>query len=186
MRFLLRVRAWEWRHLPRVHRASRPSRIDKARRLGYKSKQGIQIFRARVRRGNRKKPVHKGKTFGKPKNQGVSGIKPVRSLRSIAEGRVGKRYPTLRVLNSYWVNQDGTYKYYEVITVDPFHKAIRYDPRLNWICRPTMKHREQRGLTSAGRKSRGLHRRHFGVNKLRPSRRASWRRRNTLSLRRYR
>jgi large subunit ribosomal protein L15e len=43
--------------------------------------------------------------MGKPKNQGVSHIKPVRSLRSIAEGRVGKRYPTLRVLNSYWVNQ---------------------------------------------------------------------------------
>ena len=30
----------------------------------------------------------------------------------------------LRVLNSYWINQDGVYKYYEVILVDPSHKAV--------------------------------------------------------------
>ena len=91
--------------MPRVHRASRPSRPDKAHRLGYKAKQGVQIVRVRVRRGNRKKQVHKGKTMGKPKYQGVSHIKPVRNSRAIAEGRVGKRFSTLRVLNSYWVNQ---------------------------------------------------------------------------------
>jgi hypothetical protein len=44
-----------------IHRASRPSRPDKARRLGYKAKQGYVIYRIRVRRGNRKKPVPKGK-----------------------------------------------------------------------------------------------------------------------------
>jgi large subunit ribosomal protein L15e len=48
-----------------IHRASRPSRPDKARRLGYKAKQGYVIYRARVRRGGRKKPVAKGATFGK-------------------------------------------------------------------------------------------------------------------------
>jgi hypothetical protein len=31
-----------------------------------------------------------------------------------------------------------------VILVDPNHNAIRGDPRINWICRPTMKHRELR------------------------------------------
>ena len=31
----------------------------------------------------------------------------------------------MRVLNSYWINQDGVYKYYEVILVDPNHKAVR-------------------------------------------------------------
>jgi hypothetical protein len=36
MRFLLRVRCWEYRQLNVIHRASRPSRPDKARRLGYK------------------------------------------------------------------------------------------------------------------------------------------------------
>ncbi len=47
--------------------------------------------------------------------------------------RVGRLVPSLRVLNSYWVAQDATYKYYEIILVDPFHKAIRRDPRINWI-----------------------------------------------------
>lgn len=47
-----------------IHRASRPSRPDKARRLGYKAKQGYVIYRARVRRGGRKKPAPKGATYG--------------------------------------------------------------------------------------------------------------------------
>ena len=43
------------------------------------------------------------------------------------------------MLNSYWVNQDGVYKYYEVILVDPQHKAIRKDPRINWIVKAVHK-----------------------------------------------
>ncbi|KAG4303367.1 hypothetical protein PCK1_000331 [Pneumocystis canis] len=37
LRFLLRLRCWEYRQLNVIHRASRPSRPDKARRLGYKA-----------------------------------------------------------------------------------------------------------------------------------------------------
>jgi len=140
----------------------------------------------RVRRGGRKRPVRKGITYGKPKTHGVNHLKPQRNLRSVAEERVGSRCGNLRVLNSYWVNQDSTYKYYEVILVDPAHKAVRRDPRVNWIARPTMKHRELRGLTSAGREGRGLHGRGHRYRKNRPSRNAYWKRINTLSLRRYR
>jgi large subunit ribosomal protein L15e len=61
------------------------------------------------------------------------------------------------VLSSYWVGQDSTYKYFEVILIDPFHKAIRRDPKINWITKPVMKHRELRGLTHAGKSSRGKH-----------------------------
>ena len=32
--------------------------------------------------------------------------------------------------------QDSVYKYYEVIMVDPMHKVVRSDPRINWICNP--------------------------------------------------
>ena len=46
---------------------------------------GYVIYRVRVRRGNRKKPVPKGITYGKPKNQGVNEIKPTRKLQSVAE-----------------------------------------------------------------------------------------------------
>ena len=53
-------RCWEYRQLNVIHRASRPSRPDKASRLGYKAKQGYVIYRVRVRRGNRKKHVPKG------------------------------------------------------------------------------------------------------------------------------
>lgn len=75
---------------------------------------------------------------------------------------------------------------YEVILVDPSHKAIRRDPRINWIVKPVHKHRELRGLTSAGKSGRGLHGKGHRHTKARPSRRAFWKRTNTLSLRRYR
>ncbi|BAM80245.1 60S ribosomal protein L15 [Cyanidioschyzon merolae strain 10D] len=187
LRFLQRVRAWEYRQRPTVHRATRPSRPDKARRLGYRAKQGYVIYRVRVRRGGRKRPVPKGIQYGKPKHQGITQLKFQRNKRSVAEERVGRKIcANLRVLNSYWINEDALYKYYEVILIDPNHNAIRRDPRINWICRPTMKHRELRGLTSAGRKGRGLHRKGHLVNKARPSVRSVWKRHNTLSLRRYR
>jgi large subunit ribosomal protein L15e len=83
-------------------------------RLGYKAKQGFVVFRVRVRRGNRKRPVHRGRINGKPKTQGVNQLKFRRNLRSVAEERVGKRCGNLRVLNSYWVSTDGMYKYFEV------------------------------------------------------------------------
>ena len=55
---------------------------------------------------------------------------------------MGRRCANLRVLNSYWINQDSTYKYFEVILVDPQHKAIRRDARINWIVKPVHKVRE--------------------------------------------
>ncbi|KAJ3508937.1 hypothetical protein NLJ89_g5485 [Agrocybe chaxingu] len=183
LRFLLRVRCWEYRQLNVIHRASRPSRPDKARRLGYKAKQGYVVYRIRVRRGNRKKPVPKGATYGKPVRQGVNHLKYQRGLRSTAEERVGRRCGNLRVLNSYWVNQDGVYKYYEVILVDPNHKAIRRDPRINWIVNPVHKRREARGLTSIGKQNRGLGKGHRYNHT--PAR-STWKKHNTLSLRRYR
>jgi hypothetical protein len=40
-----------------------------------------------------------------------------------SQERVGRRCGGLRVLNSYWVAQDSTYKYFEVILIDPSHKV---------------------------------------------------------------
>jgi len=59
LRFLLRVRCWEYRQLPGLVRLNRPSRPDKARRMGFKAKQGYVVYRVRVRRGGRKKPLSK-------------------------------------------------------------------------------------------------------------------------------
>merc|ERR1711916_222010 len=161
LRFMLRIRAWQYRQLTAVHRV-------------------------RVKRGGRKRPVPKGRTMGKPKDQGINELKFQRSLRSQAEERVGRKCGGLRVLNSYWVAEDGTYKFFEVILVDPAHKAIRRDARINWICNPVHKHRELRGLTSAGKLNRGMHKGNKFTKNHHGSRRHNWKRRNTISLRRYR
>merc|ERR1712190_656958 len=186
MRFLTRLRTWEYRQLPAIHRCTRPSRPDKARKLGYKAKQGLLIYRVRVKRGDRKKRVAKGIVYGKPGHQGINKWKATRNLKSIAEERIGRKCGGLRVLNSYWVAQDAAHKWFEVVMVDPMHKVIRDDPRINWICKPVMKHRELRGLTAAGRKARGMLAKCKNATKIRPSRRAAYRRVQKLQLRRWR
>ena len=70
--------------------------------------------------------------------------------------------------------------------VDPSHKAVRRDPRINWIANAKHKHRESRGLTSVGKKYRGLRVRGHRDNNRRPSQKSSWIRRNRISLRRFR
>lgn len=85
LRFLLRIRCWQYRQLTKIHRAPRPTRPEKARRLGYRAKQGYVIYRVRVRRGGRKRKCRKGATYGKPTNQGVNQLKFQRSHRAVAE-----------------------------------------------------------------------------------------------------
>ena len=186
IRFVLRVRAWEYRQLPMIHKCQRPSRLDKAHRLGYKRTQGYVIYRVRIRRGGRKRNIRKGTVFGKPVNHGIAKQKKSQTHKNIAEQRVGKICSNLRVLNSYWVGQDASFKFFEIIMVDPHHKAITRDPRINWICSSKHGHREQRGLTAAGVKSRGMNKRGHCATKARPSRRSNWKRRNTQKFWRYR
>lgn len=92
MRYLLRIRVWQYRQLTKLHRCPRPSRPDKARRLGYRAKQGYVIYRIRIRRGGRKRPVPKGCTYGKPKSHGINELKPYRKLQNIAE--VSYKFPS--------------------------------------------------------------------------------------------
>ena len=125
LRFLQRIRVWEYRQ-PLPSAEDRTDETDKARRLGYK--QSFVIYRARVRRGGRKRPVRKGIVNGKPVH---CGITVEVCEKSVCRGE-RREDAALRVLNSYWLNQDSVYKYYEVIMVDPMHKA-RSDPRINWI-----------------------------------------------------
>ncbi|KAH0902583.1 hypothetical protein HID58_042086, partial [Brassica napus] len=75
MRFTQRIRCWEYRQQPSIVRLVRPTRPDKARRLGYKPKQGFVVYRVRVSRGGRKRPV--------PKDIGVTQLKFQRSKRSV-------------------------------------------------------------------------------------------------------
>lgn len=185
-RFLQRIRTWQYRNMAALHRCSRPTRPEKAHRLGYKAKQGYVIYRVRVRRGNRKRQRPNGNTSGKPSNAGVNQLKWQRNLQSLAEEKIGRRCGALRVMNSYWVGQDSTHKYYEVILVDPAHTNLRSNPETQWIVKPVAKHRELRGLTSAGRKSRGLGKGKGCSHTIGGSRHARWKRQEKLSLRRKR
>src|SRR5881296_3361051 len=161
------ARQIEWRRGASFVRVEHPLRIDRARELGYRAKQGYVIVRARVRRGGRRKPWPMGGRH--PKRRGMNKITMAKSIQRIAEERTAKHYPNMEVLNSYWVGEDGTHKYYEVILVDPNHPAIRNDPKINWICNPANRGRVFRGLTSAGKKGRGLLYKGKGAEKIRPS-----------------
>ncbi len=154
MALVMRQRIIKWRREPAIVRVEKPTRLDRARALGYKAKQGFIVVRVRVRKGGLHRPrPNKGR---RPKRMGVYGYAPAKSIRLIAEERAARKYPNLEVLNSYYVGEDGQYKWYEVILVDPHHPAIKSDLEINWICSRKHRGRVFRGLTSAGRKMRGL------------------------------
>jgi len=168
---LMWERLQRWRREPAVVRIERPTRLDRARALGYKAKRGVIVVRVRVRRGGRRATrPNKGR---KTKNLMVSRRTPKKSLQWIAEERANRKYPNMEVLNSYWVGEDGRYKWFEVILVDRSHPVILSDPQLSQIAK--QRGRVYRGLTSAGRKARGLRRKGKGAEKVRPSLRANFR-----------
>ncbi len=160
-------RMQEWRREESVVRLEHPTRIDRARNLGYKAKQGIAVVRVRIRRGGRRKPryVRARRTA----RMGVNRMTAGKSLQRIAEERASVKYPNMEVLNSYWVGQDGKQKWFEVILVDSHHPSIKADRNLAWLNNPVHRGRSERGKTSAGRKGRGMMIRGKGTEKTRPS-----------------
>jgi large subunit ribosomal protein L15e len=157
-----------WRRETTVNRLEHPTRLDRARALGWRAKEGFIIVRVRVRRGGqRKRAIIAGR---RPKHKGILRMTLAKSLQRISEERAQKHYPNLEVLNSYWVGEDGKQKFFEVILVDPHHPAILADPKISWIASPAQRGRVFRGLTSAGAKGRGLRRKGKGAERMRPSR----------------
>jgi large subunit ribosomal protein L15e len=131
VRSLMRKRVIVWRRQPTIVRVDKPTRIDRARRLGYKAKKGFVVVRVKVRRGGRRKP--RPKMGRRPKRMGVSKYTPAKSIKLIGEERVARKYPNLEVLSSYWVWEDGRSKWYEVILVDPNSPSIKSDKDVGWI-----------------------------------------------------
>jgi len=164
-------RGIEYRKGKSIQRVEKPTKIHRARTLGYKAKQGYVVVRARIRKGG----MHKTRPSeeGKPRAMGVSKYTTGKNLQWIAEERVQRKYPNTEVLNSYKVYSDGGHWYYEVILVDPHHPVIKSDPKINWICTSAHKKRVTRGLTSSGKRARGLHKKGWGSEKTRPSIRAN-------------
>lgn len=167
MKELNKQRLLEWRKGPTFQRVERPLRLDRARALGYRAKQGYVVVRAKVRAGSlRKRAIRKGR---RAKRKGMIRMRVQKNLQRIAEERTSKRYPNMEVLNSYYVGEDGKHRFFEVIMVDPHHPSIVNDPKINWIHERQHTGRVYRGLTSAGKKGRGLRKKGLGTEKVRPS-----------------
>ena len=124
----LREKAILWRKQNAMIRIAKPSRISRARRLGYKAKQGIVVVRMRVGTGGMRKQRPRGGR--RPKHLGVTRIKAAVSMKQVAERRVLERYRNMKLLGSYFLYKDGMHYWYEVILADPSHKRIAKDKEI--------------------------------------------------------
>ena len=124
----LRQKAVIWRNQNAVTRVEKPSRIARARRLGYKAKQGIIVVRMRVGTGGMRKERPRGGR--RPKHLGVTKIKADVSMKQVAERRILQRYPNMKLLGSYFLYKDGMHYWFEVILADPSHPRIAKDKEI--------------------------------------------------------
>lgn len=170
-----RERFLQWRREQATKRVDYPTRLDRARSLGYKAKPGYILVRQRVIVGGRMRPdIVAGR---KPKNNRQKKILDM-NYQHIAERRAYEPYAAnCEVLNSYFVGSDSKHAWYEVILIDKTHPVIQADSRVNGLLSAANRARVLRGLTSAGRRSRGLLWKGKGAEKVRPSRTANRKRR---------
>ncbi len=167
----------QWRREPVTLRIQKPTRLDRARSLGYKAKQGYILVRQKVIRGGRMRPqIKKGR---RPKHNRQRMVLD-KNYKQVAEERANKKYLNCEVLNSYYVGKDGKYYWYEVILIDKSHPVILNDKNINWIAEKQHTKRVFRGLTSAAKKSRGLRVKGKGSEHARPSKYANFKRKNKI------
>lgn len=109
----IKERAIQWRKEPTLVRVETPTRIDRARRLGFKSNKGMVTVRIRLSRGGMRRL--RPKSGRRSKHLGVTRIKGHINPYDVAKRRVVEKYPNLNVKGSYLLYQDGKYSWYEVI-----------------------------------------------------------------------
>ena len=124
----LKSKLMRFRREPRIIRLDRPSRLDRARRLGYKAKQGFVVLRVRVPKGGMRR--RRPRSGRRQKALGTVKIKGGYSAQEVAEERAGRTHPNLVVLGSYYLVEDGRYYWYEVVMVDPNHPSIIADDEI--------------------------------------------------------
>jgi large subunit ribosomal protein L15e len=140
-----------WRKESSVVRVEHPTNIARARELGYKAKQGVIIVRVRIKKGKRKREKPRG---GRKPSKNGRFFAYSTSLQSMAEGRASRKFVNCEVLNSYYVGEDGSYRFYEAILLDRAHPAVSKDSDYMNVVK--QKGRAYRALTSSGKKHRGL------------------------------
>ena len=131
-----------------VVKINKPTNIPRAKKVGYKAKEGILVARVRIRRGS---GMHERPRMGRrPKRLGVLKLTRRKSIQAIAEERASRKFENCEVLGSYKIGDDGVNHYYEVILVNVSHPAIKKDRKLKWVVEG-QKGRAERGKTRAGR-----------------------------------
>jgi large subunit ribosomal protein L15e len=140
-----KARVISWRKGQAMTRVSRPTNLTRARRLGYKASQGYVVVRVRIKKGRRMRRKPKG---GRKERHAYLYVQPGLSHQAIAEQRANRKFNNLEVLNSYWIGEDGNFKYFEVILADKSKKSVK-DKAIK------RKGRAFRGLTSKGKRARG-------------------------------
>jgi large subunit ribosomal protein L15e len=156
----------KWNTESPIIRVDKPTNVARARSLGYKAKEGVVVVRVRVIGGKKKRPTVSG---GRKPSKSGRYFSRRKSVQAIAEERASKKYTNCEVLNSYFVGEAGSNKFYEVILLEKNHPVILSDSQYRGIV--AQDHRVVRGLTYAGRLHRGLSKKGYGTVKFRPSKR---------------
>ncbi|HSU72439.1 MAG TPA: 50S ribosomal protein L15e [Candidatus Binatia bacterium] len=148
---LWKTRLITWRHESSTVRIEHPTRLDRARAVGYRAKDGVVLVRQRVNRGTHKREDRSG---GRHSSNSQRRMNLALNYRIIAERRANDAYPNCEVLNSYFVAKDGKHAWYEVILVDRASPTVLADERLAGVAK--QRGRAYRGITAASRVTRGL------------------------------
>jgi len=154
----------KWNAEPPIIRVSKPTNIARARELGYKAKEGVMMVRVVVKGGTRKRKQAGG---GRKPSKSGRYFAFTKSSQSIAEERASRKFTNFEALNSYFVGAAGSRKFYEVIMLDRNHPAIISDPQYSVVA--SQHGRAFRGMTSSGRRHRGIIRKRYGSHSMRPS-----------------
>lgn len=111
----LRERIAKWRKAPVVVRVEKPLNTARAHALGYKAKKEFIVARVRIAKGKRRR---RDPDLGRKPGKNRKTQPPGKSLQWLAQQRAVRRFSNLKLLNSYYVGEDGQYKFFEVILKD--------------------------------------------------------------------
>ena len=146
-----RQRLIDFNRQPTITRVGKPTNIARARKLGYRAKQGVIVVRVGLIGGSSKRKTAAG---GRKPSKSGRYFTRHKSLISIADGRASRKFSNCEVLNSYFVGKSGSKSFFEVILLERANPSVLSDKIYGKIV--SSKGRAMRGLTSAGRSHRGF------------------------------
>ncbi len=107
-----RKRLQAWRRTSSVVRVANPFNPGRARELGYKASKDFIVIRVKTPRGKvkRKRP-----DLGRKPAKNRLKENPGKPWSWFATQKAQRRYPHFKAINAYWIGEDGSNQYFEVI-----------------------------------------------------------------------